>query len=175
MNAFITSQFSYCPLVWMSHSRAMNNRINKIHEKALRLVYKDKTNLSLDDLLKKGKSVSIHQRNLQMLGTEIYKARNDLGPEIMKDIFHSVQKPCNLRNDSTLQRRRNRTMYFGTESISFLAPKIWEIVPCEIKNAKSRDIFFKKKKLWTTDKCPHSHTKLSQDDPFESASWCTGD
>ena len=66
MNAFITSQFSYCPLVWMSHSRAMNNRINKIHEKALRLVYKDKTNLSLDDLLKKDKSVSIHQRNLQI-------------------------------------------------------------------------------------------------------------
>ena len=141
MNAFITSQFSYCPLVWMSHSRAMNNRINKIHEKALRLVYKDKTNLSLDDLLKKDKSVSIHQRNLQILATETYKARTDLGPEIMKDIFHSVQKPYNLRNDSTLQSRRNRTLYFGTESISSLAPKMWEILPCEIKNAKSLDIF----------------------------------
>ena len=147
MNAFITSQFSYCPLVWMSHSRAMNNRINKIHEKALRLVYKDKTNLSLDDLLKKDKSVSIHQRNLQTLAIEIYKARNDLGPDIMKDIFHFVQKPYNLRNDSTLKRRKNGTVYFGTESISSLAPKIWEIVPCEIKNAKSRDIFFLKKKL----------------------------
>ena len=53
----------------------------------------------------------------------------------MKDIFHSVQKPYNLRNDLALQRRRNRKMYFGTESISSLAPKIWEIVPCEIKNA----------------------------------------
>ena len=138
MNAFITSQFSYCPLVWMSHSRAMNNRINKIHEKALRLVYKDKTNLSLDDLLKKDKSVSIHQRNLQILATEIYKAKNDLGPEIMKDIFHSVQKPYNLRNYQTCKY----TMYFGTEGISSLAPKIWEIVPCEIKNTKSLDIFF---------------------------------
>ena len=125
----------------MSHSRAMNNRINKIHENALRLVYKDKTNLSLDDLLKKDKSVSIHQRNLQILATETYKARTDLGPEIMKDIFHSVQKPYNLRNDSTLQSRRNRTLYFGTESISSLAPKMWEILPCEIKNAKSLDIF----------------------------------
>ena len=55
MNAFITSQFSYCPLVWMSHSRTMENRINKIHKKALRFVYKDETNLSLDDLLKKDK------------------------------------------------------------------------------------------------------------------------
>ena len=73
MNAFITSQFSYCPLVWMSHSRTMNNRINKIYEKALRLVYKDETNLSLDDLLKKDKSVSIHQRNLQMLAQKFTK------------------------------------------------------------------------------------------------------
>ena len=90
MNAFKASQFSYCPLVWMSHSRTMNNIINKIHEKTLRLVYKDEKNLSLDDLLKKDKSLSIHQRNLQILATEIYKARNDLGSEIMKDIFHSI-------------------------------------------------------------------------------------
>ena len=71
--------------------------------------------------------------------------RNDLGPKILKDIFHFVQKPYNLRNDSTLQRQRNCTVYFGTESI-------WEIVPCDIKNAKSLDIF-KEKKLCITDKC----------------------
>ena len=51
----------------MSDGRAMNNRINKIHKKALRLVYKDEASLSFDDLLKKEKSVSIHQRNLQIL------------------------------------------------------------------------------------------------------------
>ena len=85
----MTSPFSHCPLVWMSHSRTMNNKINKIHEKTLRMY----TKMKKTDLLKKDKSVSIHQRNLQILVTEIYKARNDLGPEIMKDIFHSVQKP----------------------------------------------------------------------------------
>ena len=41
MKAFIESQFQYCPLVWMFHSRTLNNRINKLHERALRLVYKD--------------------------------------------------------------------------------------------------------------------------------------
>ena len=92
--------------------------------------------ISLDDLLKENKSVGIHQRYLQILATEIYKVRNNLGSEIMKDIFHFVQKPYNLRNDSTLQRRRTGTVYFGTESISSFATKIWEIAPCEIKNAK---------------------------------------
>ena len=53
MKAFITPQFSYCPRVWMFHSRTLNNRINKIHKRALRLVYKDETFHSFDDLLKR--------------------------------------------------------------------------------------------------------------------------
>ena len=154
MNAFITSQFSYCPLVWMSHSRTMNNIINKIHEKTLRLVYKDEKNLSLDDLLKKDKSASIHQINLKILATEIYKARNDLGPEIMKDIFHSVQKAYNLRNRSTLQRRRNRTVYFGTESISPLPQKYGRSSLARLKMQSHKTFFLKKIKLCTTGKCP---------------------
>ena len=41
MRAFVTSQFQYCPLVWMFHSRKMNNKINRLHERALRITYKD--------------------------------------------------------------------------------------------------------------------------------------
>ena len=123
MKIFITSQFSYCPVVWMFHSRTLNNRINKIHERALRLVYNNETFLSFDDLLKGDRSVSIHRKNLQILATEIYKTKNDLGPKIMKDAFHFIQKPYNLRNDPELQRLRNRIVYFRTESISSLAPK----------------------------------------------------
>ena len=124
MNAFVSFQFFYCPLVWMYHSRTLNNRIKKIPEKALRVVYKEETFLSFDDLLKSDKSVIIHQKNLQILVTEIYKTKNDLESEIMKDTFYCRQKPYNLRNDPELQRRRNRTVYFGTESISSLAPRI---------------------------------------------------
>ena len=87
MDAFITSQFSYCPLVWMFHSRTLNNRINKIHEKALRLVYKNETFLSFDELLKRDKSVSIYEKNLQNLATEIYETKNDLGPKTYKRYF----------------------------------------------------------------------------------------
>ena len=143
MNAFITSQFSYCPLVWMFHSRTLNNRINKIHERALRLVYKNETFLSFDDFFKRFKSVSIHQKNLQLLfaATEIYKTKNDIGPKIMKYTFHFIQKPYNLRNDQELQRRRNRTVYFETESISSLAPKIFGFIPSDIRSANSLGIF----------------------------------
>ena len=152
MSAFVTSQFSYCTLVWMVHSRTLNNRNDKICERALRLVYKNETFLSFDDLLKRGNSVSFQQKNLQLLATEICKTKNDLGPKIMKDTFHFIQKPYNLRNDPELQRRKNRTVYFGTENISSLASKIWELMPSDIRSANSLGVFKEKIKFLKTDK-----------------------
>ena len=154
MNTFITSQFPYCPLVWMFNSRTLNNRINKIDERALRLAYKNEIFFSFDDLLKRNKSVSIHQKNLQLLATEIQKTKNDLGPKIMKDTFHFIQEPYDLRNDPVLQSWRNRTVYFGTESISSLAPKIWELIPSDIRSANSLGKFKEKIKFWKTNKYP---------------------
>ena len=80
------SQFNYCPLVWMCHSRGLNNKINNIHKRALRIVHQDKKS-NLQDLLQKDKSVSIHLKNLQYLGTEICKVKNCLSPEIMKEVL----------------------------------------------------------------------------------------
>ena len=59
MNTFIASQFSYCRFVWMFHDGALNNLIEKTHERALRLVYRNETFISFDDLLKRDKSMSI--------------------------------------------------------------------------------------------------------------------
>ena len=50
MKAFINSQFGYCPLVCMNHSRKLNNRINRSHERALRVVYNDEIS-TFDELL----------------------------------------------------------------------------------------------------------------------------
>ena len=74
MKAFITSQFSYCPLIWMFHSRTLNNRINNIHERALRLAYNDNQS-SFKELLEKDHSVTVHHKNLQALATEIFKVK----------------------------------------------------------------------------------------------------
>ena len=64
MNAFILSQFGYCALVWMFHSRKLNHRINTLHERALRIVYRDNES-TFDTLLEKSESFRIHERNIQ--------------------------------------------------------------------------------------------------------------
>ena len=66
MEAFIESQFGYCSLIWMFHSRSINNKINHLHERSLRIVYKDNIS-SFEDLLKKDRSFTIHQSNTQSL------------------------------------------------------------------------------------------------------------
>ena len=71
MNAFVVSQFSYCPIVWMFHDRSVNKKINKIHERALRIAYKDSCS-NFEELLTKANTVSIHHKNLQLLATEIF-------------------------------------------------------------------------------------------------------
>ena len=84
--AFVVSQFSYCTLVWMFHTKELNNRTNSLHEKTLSLAYQNR-NSSFHELLKLDKSVFIHYRNLQYLLTEIYKVKMGLSPPIMNDIL----------------------------------------------------------------------------------------
>ena len=97
MKAFLTSQFNYCSLIWMFHSRKLNNHINRIHEQALRLVYQDNS-LSFAELLEKDNSFTIHQRNLQVLATEIFKLENGLAPGIMKEVFEIQNPAYNFRS-----------------------------------------------------------------------------
>ena len=76
LKTFIESQFGYCPLIWIFHSRRVNNKINHLHERSLRIVYKD--NYSYVDLRTMNKSFTIHQRNLQSLAIELFKAKRNL-------------------------------------------------------------------------------------------------
>ena len=130
----------------MFHSRRMNNKINRIHERAL--VYSDHVS-SFDELLKKDRSVSIHHRNIQSLAIELYKFLHGLSPSIMKNVFHfNTNIPYNLRSRSELYSRNPKTVKYGTETISYLAPKIWSLVPNAIKNSKSLDVFKFKIRQW---------------------------
>ena len=77
MKAFIELQFGYFPLVWMFCSRTMDARINRIHVRALRIVYNEYVS-SFDELLTKDKSFTIHHGNIQTLTIEIYKVINNI-------------------------------------------------------------------------------------------------
>ena len=122
MKAFVESQFGYCPLIWMYHSRTLNNKINKLHERALRLVYKNNTS-SFEELLAMDNSYTVHHRNVQKLAIEMYKVQNDLSPSFMRFIFPASANHYNLRNESAFKTNNIRTVRYGSETISFCGPK----------------------------------------------------
>ena len=82
----------------MFHSRILNNKINKLHERALRIVYKT-THLSFNELLTLDKSFSIHHRNLQKLATKMYKIKNRISPTVIQELFPLHDNIYNLRNE----------------------------------------------------------------------------
>ena len=86
MNAFFNFQFNYCPVIWMFHSRALNSKINRLHERCLRIVCNNKTS-TFNELLEKDNSVSIHCRNIQALAIEMFKVAKEMSPLIMNEIF----------------------------------------------------------------------------------------
>ena len=140
MNAFISSQFSYCPLLWMCHSRTLNNKINKIHERALRIVFKD-NNSTFEDLLLKAGTIKINHRNIQILAVEVCQALHNLSSSLMSELFSFKDMDYNLRGGSRRHSYKVRIVNYGTETILYLAPKIWEQVPDYIKDSLSLEVF----------------------------------
>ena len=105
-------------------------------------------------MLKQNKSVSIHQRNLQILATEIFKTKNGLNPVIMEDVFKFKNLTYNFRNAETFNRSNVNSVKYGTETITSLGAKIWKILPNDYKELTSLSTFKSKIKNWETDKCP---------------------
>ena len=137
----------------MLHSRKLNNRINNIHERALGIVSRDYES-AFQQLLKQNKSVSIHQKNVQILATEIFKTKNGLNPVIMEDVFKFKNLTYNFRNAEILNRSNINSVKYGTEKITSLSAKIRKILPNNYKELPSLSTFKSKIKNWETDECP---------------------
>ena len=119
----------------------------------LRLIYCD-NNSSYEELLEKEGSVSIPHRNLQNLAIEMYKVKNELAPMITANAFTTIpENHYDFRNHNGFRLPFARTVYHSTESISYLGPKIWDIVPTELKNAQSLNSFKKSIRKWIPNNC----------------------
>ena len=103
----------------MCHNKKINNQINKLYEHALRLVYNEKSS-SFREILEKDKSVTIHERNIQVLLTEIFKVKSRVAPEIMIEIFKFKDHSDDLRKNTCTERRIIESCKYGSETVSNL-------------------------------------------------------
>ena len=137
----------------MFTSRYLNNALNSIHERALRLIYND-YELPFDRILEGNKQKSIHQKNIESLAIEIYRFQTDLTSPIMSDLFVTRENNYNLRNFQELESSLRRTVKFETETISYRGPQIWNLIPERLRTLEKLNKFKKGIKSCKCDGCP---------------------
>ena len=125
-----------------------------INERCLKIIYNDKRS-SFNALLEKDDPVSIHERNIKILATEMFKVSKNLAPPQMHEVFKLKDQPhYNVRYNSLFFRSLVKSVYKGTESLLFLRTKIWDIIPDTYKDMPDLNSFELAFKRWRPVNCP---------------------
>ena len=137
----------------MFHSRHTNNNINRLHERALRIVYDDDVS-TFDQLLTIDKSFCIHHQNIQRLLTEIYKALHDISGNSLKELFVKRESIISLRSKPELVIPSVNSVLKGKNFLKHFSSIILNSLPIEIPEDHSISLFVTKIKQWKPITCP---------------------
>ena len=134
-NAFIDSHCNYALLAWMFSYKTTYLKMQKINHKILEVIYQ--SNAFYDDLLQLSNSVSLHQRHLRFLLTEIYKSIGALNPQFMWLYLKYREVPYNVRRGPVLFIPPAKSTIYGTNSAHFRGSLIWNKLPNLVKSSRS--------------------------------------
>ena len=71
----------------------------------------------------------------------MYKFRTGLLPPIMSDLFVTRENNSNIRNFQELESSLRQTEKFGTETISYREPQIWNLISEILKRLETLNTF----------------------------------
>ena len=126
---------------------------NKLHERALRIFSKNHFS-PFEEFLSKGKSITVHERNLRTLPIEMYEILSSLSPEIMKGIFKTKTNYYNTLNELIFSKGNVKTVRYELKTMTYTSPKIWDLVPKEMKQVSPLNEFKTKLKICKLENCP---------------------
>ena len=149
-NAFINSQFFYAPLIWMFAGKLLISRVQKIHFRSLQVVH-NTYDTAYNELLSMNRDVSIHQRHLRFLVTEVFKSVNKLNPHFMWNFCKTIFQPYDLRKGNTLHLSPAHSTHHGINSPLFLL--LWNNIPREIQKSVSTKEFIKRQREYGVLPC----------------------
>ena len=134
---FFESQFKCCPL--------SNNRINKLHERALRLIYNDYETSFSNSLTVDGPFTVLHT-NIQTLLLKIYKTKHNLSESCLKNLFGVVNGNYDLHSPTDFGVPGINTAFYGANSIRYFGSMIWNSLLNDLRNVCDFDLF--KTTIW---------------------------
>ena len=151
-NAFITSNFSYCNIVWHSCSMQDIIKMEKLQKRALRIVFNDYTS-PYKVLLDKANCESLYVSRLHAIAVEAYKCMNDLNPPFICELLVRNDTTYGLRDSDKVFQPRVRTDKHGINSFRYQCAKIWNSLPTNVKKCESLTEFKSQVRNWDITEC----------------------
>ena len=109
---------------------------------------------TFQNLLELDNSVSIHHRNIRLLSIELYKVAHNLSDQVMSELFNLRDINVNFHSQTDFEVGPIYTTAYGLRSFKCFAPKIWNILPIDVRNSDSLSEFTTKIKSWKLLTCP---------------------
>ncbi len=139
-NAFIVSNFLYCPVVWHMCSKSDTKKVEKVQERALCFIYR-KFESDYKSVLNLAERSSFYMDRLKTIATEVYKAINGMSPESSQDLFVIKANVHDLRDNNKMKLYKFKTMTYGKHSIQYVAGILWNSINVDITNTDNVYVF----------------------------------
>ena len=159
------SNFNHCPLVWHFCGQVNNQKLLKVQERALRILFAD-YNSSYMELLGSAGTTTLLIQRLRLIALTAFKSLHGLNPPCLNYMFTPKQMSYQMRDSSLLEQSRCRTTTFGLRSISYIGAKLWNDLPSYFKETTCLTDFKMILQTWT---------RSDLNDPFRSHEWASSD
>ena len=149
-DSFVASNFNYCPLLWHFCGATNNNKIEKIQERCLRIIYKDYES-PIERLLEMSNTTPLVISRLRLILLEVYKSINQLNPKCINGLFEEKSTSYSLRYPVKVLQPKKRTTTYGLRSISYTGAKLWNDLLPVLNNDVEFGVFKSSLKILSTD------------------------
>ncbi len=151
-NAFIVSNFLYCPVVWHMCSKSDIKKVEKVQEIALCFIYRQFKS-DHKSLLNLAERSTLYMDRLRTIVTEVYKTINGMSPESLQDLFVIKANVHDLSDNNKMKLYKFNTMTYGKYSIKYVAGILWNSINVDIKNTENVNVVKRNIRNWQGPIC----------------------
>ncbi|KAL9970070.1 hypothetical protein ACROYT_G022385 [Oculina patagonica] len=138
-NSFVMSYFTYCSSIWHNCLKSDSDKLEKLHERALRYIYKGRSSSSASLCSRIGYTLS--ERRIQDTLIIIFKCLNNLAPVYLKDLFCVRDNIKNLRGINKIVLPKVNTTKYGLKSVRYWAANAWNQLPDRVRTIATLQAF----------------------------------
>ena len=124
VRSFVTSNFSYCPVIWHFSGAAANGKMERILRRALRIISLDSVS-TYESLLTKYDLCPLKTYRERCFALEVFKIKNSLAPKYLEDLIKIRNVSHNTRQKYSLSLPMVKTTNYGLHSFKYYGTKIW--------------------------------------------------